>query len=289
MTAKILDGKLLSKQIREELRVEVADFIENNAEVPTLAAVLVGDDPASQVYVRNKVTGCEQVGMQSRLFRLPAETTTDELLTLIAKLNKPKDDPVHGILVQTPLPKQVDATRVLLAVSPLKDVDGFHPENLGRLVLGKPRFVACTPLGIQQLLLRNDIEIAGRRVVVVGRSETVGKPMALTAHAARRRRRCHGHGLPQQDARPGRRDATGRYPDRGDRPAALHHGRHDQARRHGGRRRHPSHASKAWWATSISRQPAKLPARITPVPGGVGPLTVTMLLVNTLAAARLQQ
>ena len=142
VTAAILDGKKLAKQIREELRDEVADFIENNAEVPTLAAVLVGNDPASEVYVRNKVTACEQVGMQSRLFRLPADTSQDELLALVAKLNKAKDEPVHGILVQLPLPKQIDVTRVLHAVSPLKDVDGFHPENVGRMVQGTSAFSA---------------------------------------------------------------------------------------------------------------------------------------------------
>ena len=179
MPAAILDGKKLAQQIRDELRDEVADFIENNAEVPTLAAVLVGNDPASEVYVRNKVRGCEQVGMQSRLFRLPAETSQDELLALVARLNKAKDEPVHGILVQLPLPKHIDVTRILQAVSPPKDVDGFHPENVGRLVQGHPRFLPCTPYGIQQLLVRNGIEIAGRHVVVVGRSETVGKPMAL--------------------------------------------------------------------------------------------------------------
>ena len=179
MPAAILDGKKLAQQIRDELRDEVADFIENNAEVPTLAAVLVGDDPASEVYVRNKVAGCEQVGMHSRLFRLPADTPQDELLTLIAKLNKAKDEPTHGILVQLPLPGHIDVTRVLHAVSPLKDVDGFHPENVGRLVQGNPRFLPCTPYGIQQLLVRNGIETDGRHVVVVGRSETVGKPMAL--------------------------------------------------------------------------------------------------------------
>jgi methylenetetrahydrofolate dehydrogenase (NADP+)/methenyltetrahydrofolate cyclohydrolase len=179
VTANLLDGKKLSAQIREELRDEVAEFIENNGEVPTLATVLVGDDPASQVYVRNKVSGCEQVGMQSKQFRLPAETTTEDLLTLVAKLNKAAEEPIHGILVQLPLPKQVDTMRVLNAVSPLKDVDGFHPENIGRMVQGNPRFLPCTPYGIQQLLVRNNIETVGRRVVVVGRSETVGKPMAL--------------------------------------------------------------------------------------------------------------
>ena len=141
MAATILDGKQLARTIREELRDDVAEFIENNAETPTLAAVLVGNDPASEVYVRNKITGCDQVGLNSRMFRLPAETSQDELLELVARLNKAKDEPVHGILVQLPLPAHIDVARVLQAVSPLKDVDGFHPENVGRLVQGHPRFV----------------------------------------------------------------------------------------------------------------------------------------------------
>ncbi len=129
VTAAILDGKKLALEIQAELREEVADFIENNAETPTLAAVLVGDDPASEVYVRNKQTACESIGMESRLHRLPADVSQDDLLTLIAKLNKAKDEPIHGILVQLPLPRQIDATRILHAVSPRKDVDGFHPEK----------------------------------------------------------------------------------------------------------------------------------------------------------------
>ncbi|MEX2114053.1 MAG: bifunctional methylenetetrahydrofolate dehydrogenase/methenyltetrahydrofolate cyclohydrolase FolD [Pirellulales bacterium] len=287
MTATLLDGKKLSAQIREELRDEVVEFIENNAEVPTLAAVLVGDDPASQVYVRNKVAGCEQVGIQSKLFRLPAETTTEELLTLIAKLNKAAEEPIHGILVQLPLPPHVDATRVLNAVSPLKDVDGFHPENVGRMVQGHPRFLPCTPYGIQQLLLRNHIETAGRCVVVVGRSETVGKPMALMLMQRGKGGDatvtvCHSKtpnlgevtrtadilivaiGQPQfikaEMVKPG--------------AVVIDVGIH---------RQHGRLVGDVDF-DAVSR----VAGAITPVPGGVGPLTVTMLLVNTLAAARLQ-
>ncbi len=288
MTAAILDGKKLAGQIREELRVEVADFIENNGEVPTLAAVLVGDDPASQVYVRNKVHGCGQVGIQSRLFTLPSTTSQDELLGLISKLNKGKDEPVHGILVQLPLPPHIDVQRVLQAVSPLKDVDGFHPENVGRLVQGHPRFLPCTPAGIQQLLVRNDIPIAGRHVVIVGRSETVGKPMALL--------------LAQRGAG-------------GDATVTLCHSK---------TRDMPKLTRLADILIVAINQPqfikddmvkpgavvvdvgihrteqglvgdvdfagvSQVAGHITPVPGGVGPLTVSMLLVNTLAAARIQQ
>jgi len=287
VTATLLDGKKLSAQIREELRDEVAEFIENNAEVPTLATVLVGDDPASQVYVRNKVTGCDQVGMQSKQFRLPAETTTEELLKLVAKLNKAAEEPIHGILVQLPLPKQVDAMRVLNAVSPLKDVDGFHPENIGRMVQGNPRYLPCTPYGIQQLLVRNNIETVGRRVVVVGRSETVGKPMAL---------------LLMQRGKGG--DATvtvchSKTPDLGSvtREADILIVAIGQPRFITAEMVRPGAVVVD---VGIHRQDGKLcgdvdfagvsqvAGRITPVPGGVGPLTVTMLLVNTLAAARLQ-
>ena len=176
-TAQIINGKLIAQQIRDELAVEVVEFIQNNSVVPCLAAVLVGDDPASQVYVRNKVKACEHVGIDSQLHRLPAETTQDDLLKLIAKLNK--DETVHGILVQLPLPGHMDTDLVLQAVSPAKDVDAFHPVNVGRLVQGKPRFLPCTPHGVMQLLKRTGIETAGKHAVVVGRSDIVGKPLAI--------------------------------------------------------------------------------------------------------------
>ena len=253
MTAAILDGKQLARQIREELHNEVAEFMQNNGEVPTLAAVLVGRDPASEVYVRNKVTGCEQVGMQSRLFRLPADVSQeDELLALIARLNKAKDEPVHGILVQLPLPRQIEVSRILHAVSPLKDVDAFHPENVGRLVQGNPRFLPCTPSGIQQLLLRDQVAIAGRRVVVVGRGETVGKPMALMLMQRGRGGDatvtvCHSK---TRDLREITRQADILIVAIG-RPRS-HHGRHGPPRRHRGRRGRPSHGRGASSATSTS-------------------------------------
>ncbi len=177
MTATILDGKAMAQQIRAEIAEEVADFIQNNATVPCLAAVLVGDNPASEVYVRNKRNACERAGIESQLHRLPGETTTDELLALVHKLNK--DPKVHGILVQLPLPSGIDENRILNSISPMKDVDALHPENVGRIVQGRPRYLPCTPHGVQQLLMRSNIEIAGRHAVVLGRSEIVGKPMAL--------------------------------------------------------------------------------------------------------------
>jgi methylenetetrahydrofolate dehydrogenase (NADP+)/methenyltetrahydrofolate cyclohydrolase len=285
MTATILDGKALAGEIRGEIGEQVADFIENNGTVPCLAAVLVGENAASQVYVRNKQQACQRSGIESRLHKLPDTTTQEELLTLVHKLNK--DHTVHGILVQLPLPEQIDATRVLRAVSPLKDVDGFHPENVGLIVEGRPRFLPCTPLGIQQLLLRRKIPIAGSHVVVLGRSDIVGKPIALM--------------LMQRG--PG-----------GDATVTVCHSR---------TRNLPEITrqadilivaiGKARFVTAGMVKPGavvidvginrteqglvgdvdfeavkEVAGQITPVPGGVGPLTIAMLLHNTLAAARMQ-
>jgi methylenetetrahydrofolate dehydrogenase (NADP+)/methenyltetrahydrofolate cyclohydrolase len=288
VTATILDGKRLARQIREELRDEVAEFIQNNGEVPTLAAVLVGADPASEVYVRNKVAACDDVGIQSRSFRLPADASQEALLALVTKLNRAHDEPIHGILVQLPLPGHIDVARVLQAINPLKDVDGFHPENVGRLVQGHPRYLPCTPAGIQQLLVRHDIETAGRHAVVVGRSETVGKPKALLlmqrgAGGDATVTVCHSKttrlgeitstadilivaaGKPQiikaEMVKPG--------------AVAVDVG---------------IHRTDAGLVGDVDfAEVSRVAGQITPVPGGVGPLTVTMLLVNTLAAARLQQ
>lgn len=176
MTAQILDGKETARVLREELAREVDQWRASGGAEPTLAAVLVGDDPASQVYVRNKERACSQVGMASRLLRRPASTTTQELLDLLESLNE--DRQVNGILVQLPLPASIDTQRVLDAVNPHKDVDAFCPENVGLLVQGRPRFLPCTPHGIVTLLARYNISLAGQHVVVVGRSDIVGKPLA---------------------------------------------------------------------------------------------------------------
>ena len=282
MTAKILDGKQLAQQIRAELTEEVIEFIQNNSVVPCLAAVLVGEDPASEVYVRNKQRACEAVGIDSQLHRLDASVPSEELLTLVAKLNK--DQAVHGILVQLPLPRQIDTCRVLIAINPAKDVDAFHPENVGRLVQGRPRFLPCTPQGVQQLLLRSEIEIAGRHVVVLGRSDIVGRPLSIM--------------LSQRG--PG-----------GDATVTLCHSRT------------PDLAAltktadilvvaigRPKFVTADMVRPGavvvdvginrtadgvvgdvdfeavrEVAGAITPVPGGIGPLTIAMLLKNTLSAA----
>jgi methylenetetrahydrofolate dehydrogenase (NADP+)/methenyltetrahydrofolate cyclohydrolase len=281
MSAELLDGKSLARQIRTELRDEVADFIENNVTIPTLAAVLVGEDAASEVYVRNKRRDCEEVGIQSQLHKLPSETTQAELLTLIAKLNK--DDAVHGILVQLPVPDQINTTRVLEAISPMKDVDAFHPENVGRLVQGRPLYLPCTPHGCVEMLRRHDISTTGKHVVIIGRSDIVGKPLSIM--------------LAQRGS-----DAT----------VTLCHSRTQDL---------PSVTRLADilvvaigrpnFVTAEMVKPGatvidvginrtddglvgdvdfeavkEVAGHITPVPGGVGPLTRVMLLVNTLAAAR---
>jgi methylenetetrahydrofolate dehydrogenase (NADP+) / methenyltetrahydrofolate cyclohydrolase len=283
MPAKILDGKQLAQQIRSDLSEEVIEFIQNNAVVPTLAAVLVGDNPASEVYVRNKRRACEAVGIESQLHRLGSDVSTDDLLKLIAKLNKVAE--VHGILVQLPLPKQIDKNRVLSAVSPAKDVDAFHPENVGRLVQGRPRFLPCTPQGVQQLLVRSGIEIAGRHVVILGRSEIVGRPLSIM--------------LSQR--------GTG-----GDATVTLVHSRtRDLPAVTRGADILVAAIGQPKFVTAEMVKPgaavvdvginrvadrvvgdvdfdavAQVAGAITPVPGGVGPLTIAMLLRNTLLAAQ---
>lgn len=283
MPADLLDGKVLSQQLQSELAEEVARFKAAGGATPCLAAVLVGDDPASDVYVRNKRRGCERVGIDSVLHRLPAATSLADLVALVARLNA--DAAVHGILVQLPLPPHIEAAAVLDVVSPLKDVDCFHPENVGLLVQGRPRFKPCTPHGVQQLLLRCGVKTAGKHAVVLGRSEIVGKPLASL--------------LMQRG--PG-----------GDATVTICHSRTvnlaaitrqaDILIAAIGRPQFVTADMVRPGATvidvGINRTPeglvgdvdfaavCQVAGRITPVPGGVGPLTVTMLLFNTLAAAQ---
>ncbi len=283
MPARILDGKQLAQQIRSELAEEVIEFIQNNAVVPCLAAVLVGEDPASEVYVRNKRTACEAVGIESQLHRLPADTRSDDLLKLIARLNK--DGEVHGILVQLPLPKQIDKNRVLLAVSPMKDVDAFHPENVGRLVQGRPRFLPCTPQGVQQLLVRNGVELAGRHVVILGRSEIVGRPLSIML-----------------SQRGGNGDATVTVCHSRSLDLAAITRTADILIAAIGQPKFVTAEMVKPGATVVDvginrtdsgvvgdvdfQAVAEVAGAITPVPGGVGPLTIAMLLSNTLSAAQ---
>lgn len=174
--AMLIDGKAISQQIKDELKEKAAKLKDAGVDV-TLAVIQVGDDPASSVYVRNKKRGCEYIGIGSVSYELPGETTQEELLDLIGELNRKKE--INGILVQLPLPAHIDEDTVIKAIDPKKDVDGFHPQSVGALCIGQPGFVSCTPAGVIQLLKRSGIEIAGKECVVLGRSNIVGKPMAL--------------------------------------------------------------------------------------------------------------
>ncbi len=173
---KIIDGKAISLEIKDELKKQVAEYKEQGIEI-TLAVIKVGNDPASAVYVRNKEKACEYIGVTSKTFALPEETTEEELLDLVSDLNK--DDSINGILVQLPLPKHIDESKVLLAIDPKKDVDGFHPISVGKMVIGEDTFLPCTPAGIIEMLKRSNIEIQGKECVVIGRSNIVGKPMSM--------------------------------------------------------------------------------------------------------------
>lgn len=173
---QIIDGKKISQEIKDELREKMAELKQKGGS-RCLAVIQVGDDPASSVYVNNKKKACEYIGIDSESYHLPEETTEKELLELIEELNRKPE--VNGILVQLPLPKQIDENKILLAISPEKDVDGFHPVNVGNLSIGRPGFVSCTPAGVIQLLKRSGIEIEGKECVVLGRSNIVGKPMAM--------------------------------------------------------------------------------------------------------------
>lgn len=282
--AKLLDGKQLARTMEGEIAAEAAALLKATGVKPGLAAVLVGDNPASQIYVRNKRKACERVGMDSWLHEIPRDVSQEQLLGLVRQLN---DDPrVHGILVQLPLPPQIDEEAVIRAVSPWKDVDGFGPENLGLLAAGHPRYVSCTPAGVQQLLVRNDISPEGKHVVIVGRSNIVGKPLALLLMqkmpgANATVTVCHSRSpniaaltrqadivvmaigqaqfLKADMIRPGavvvdvgtNRTAEGKLVGDVDFAAVE-----------------------------------KVASAITPVPGGVGPMTITMLLYNTCQAAR---
>lgn len=174
--AKLIDGKLISTQIKDELKAEVAELKANGKEI-CLAVIQVGNDPASSVYVGNKKKACEYIGIKSLAYELPEDTTKEELIELIKKLNN--DDTVHGILVQLPVPKHINDETIINTISPQKDVDGFHPASVGALSIGQKGFVSCTPAGIIQLLKRSDIEIQGKNCVVIGRSNIVGKPMSM--------------------------------------------------------------------------------------------------------------
>jgi methylenetetrahydrofolate dehydrogenase (NADP+)/methenyltetrahydrofolate cyclohydrolase len=291
VSARILDGKAIARQIETELVAEVADFVENNGVAPCLAAVLVGDDPASQVYVKNKRLACERVGIDSRLHRLPADTVEVDLLELVARLNA--DEEVHGILVQLPLPAQIGASRILDAVHPLKDVDCFHPENVGLLAQGRPRFVPCTPHGCLQILHRSGIPVAGQHAVIVGRSEIVGRPLATLLSLKDSPLGADYANATVTMAHSRTRDLASVTRQADILIAAIGSPRLIRAEM--------VRPGATVIDVGINRTEAGLcgdvdfagvkevAGAITPVPGGVGPLTITMLLNNTLAAARWQE
>jgi methylenetetrahydrofolate dehydrogenase (NADP+) / methenyltetrahydrofolate cyclohydrolase len=303
VTARILSGNAIRDQIYAELKQEIAALVSAGVR-PGLAAVLVGENPASQIYVRSKIAACEQLGLGSWLYTPPATVSTDEMIALVKELNA-RDD-VDGILVQLPLPAQLDTKRVLEAVDPSKDVDGLHPSNLGRLVSGRAGLVACTPAGVMEILRRSGIPISGADAVVIGRSDMVGKPMALLLmHAHATVTICHSktRNLPEVVrradivvaaigraamvepcwVRPGATVidvGTIRVTDaaEAERIFAKYPAKLARFREKG-----------SVLVGDVHPEVAEVAGTITPVPGGVGLLTIAMLMSNTVKAARLRR
>jgi methylenetetrahydrofolate dehydrogenase (NADP+)/methenyltetrahydrofolate cyclohydrolase len=289
VSARLLDGAAIARQIRQEASEAVRGLAESGVR-PGLAVVLVGDDPASAIYVRSKTRACEELGLQHETQRMSSTSSTDEVLAIVDALNARPD--VHGILVQLPLPKQVETQRVLDRVSPAKDVDGFHPANVGRLVQKRPRFVACTPAGIMEMLRREGIGVAGRRAVVVGRSDIVGKPMAImlmqrgpggdatvtVCHSKTRDLPAVCRSADILIAAIGKAEfVKGAWVKAGAVVIDVGINRVDD----------PSHP-KGYRLTGDAAfaECAAVASAITPVPGGVGPMTIAMLMANTLQAMK---
>ena len=282
MSYQLIDGKAISGQIKEECRIKAMEYKEKGIEI-TLAVVQVGADPASGVYVRNKKRACEECGIKSLSYELPEETSEKELLSLIQKLNE--DEAVNGILVQLPLPEQIDENKVILAIDRKKDVDGFHPMSAGALCTGQKGFVSCTPAGIIQLLKRSNIEIAGKECVVIGRSNIVGKPAALLLLAENGTVTiCHSKTVNLKEvtrradilvAAVGKpKFITADYIKEG--AAVIDVGIHRNEN------------GKLCGDVDFESVAPKCSA-ITPVPGGVGPMTIAMLMSNCIASVDLQK
>jgi len=290
LSATILDGKAIAAQIEAELAEQVAEFIQNNGHEPTLAAVLVGDDPASAIYVKNKRSACERVGIESRLHRLGPSTTEEELLELVAELNN--DDDVHGILVQLPLPTQIREQKVLDAVHPLKDVDCFHPENVGLLVQGRPRYIPCTPHGCLQILHRSGINVSGKHAVVVGRSEIVGKPVATLLAAKESHLGPNACNATVTLCHSRTKDLAGICRQADILVAAIGRAKSitDEMIKPGAAVIDVGiNRTESGLVGDVDFDAAReIAGAITPVPRGVGPMTIVMLMHNTLAAARAQ-
>jgi len=291
MSARIIDGKQIAQEIRAELKLEVSQIRIQNGIVPGLGVILVGEDPASKSYVTAKERACHEIGMRSDDNRLPAGTSQAELMALVRKMNA--DPAINGILVQLPLPKHLNETEVLLAIDPLKDVDGFHPVNVGKMVIGEKAFLPCTPHGVVQLLVRSGVQIEGAHVVVVGRSNIVGKPVAnMLLQKAKNANAtvtiCHtktkdiGYFTRQADiiiAAAGRPNTITADMVR---PGAVVIDV--------GVNRVEAPGAKTGYRLvgdvdfDAVKEKASL---ITPVPGGVGPMTITMLLYNTVESAKM--
>ena len=280
--AKIIDGKQISLDIKNELKEKVAKYKEQGIEI-TLVVVKVGNDPASAVYVRNKEKACEYVGINSKTLALPEETTEEELLNVVKELNEDKN--VNGILVQLPLPKHIDESKFLLTIDSTKDVDGFHPVNVGKMVIGEDTFLPCTPAGIIEMIKRTDIDIEGKECVVIGRSNIVGKPMAMlmlkenaTVTIAHSRTKDLKEVTKRADiivAAIGKaKFVTADYVKEGAVVIDVGMDRDENGKLCG---------------DVDFESVSKVASAITPVPGGVGPMTVTMLLVNCLRSVELNK
>lgn len=275
---KLIDGKQLAQKRREEVKQAVEE-LKGQGIVPGLAVILVGEDPASQVYVRNKEKACHEVGFYSEVHRLPGDTTQEELLQLIDRLNN--DDKIHGLLVQLPVPKHIDEKAVIHAISPKKDVDGFLPENLGSLLIGEPAFEPCTPKGCIDLIKETGIEISGKKAVVVGRSNIVGKPVAMMLLRENATvTMCHSRTKNLKEeilaadivvAAIGKANfITGDMIKDGAVVIDVGINRLEDGKMAGDVDRASLEGRDCW---------------LTPVPGGVGPMTITMLMKNTLESA----
>ena len=303
MAAKILDGSKMAAEIRAEVGAEVKTMAAGGVR-PGLAVVLVGHNPASEVYVRGKVKSCEEVGIYSEKHTPPDTATTQELLDLVADLNR--RDEIDGILVQLPLPSHVDAKKVLLAVDPAKDVDGFHPMNVGYLSTQRPGLVPCTPAGVMEILKRSSIPVAGQEAVVVGRSDSVGKPVAmLLLNANATVTVCHSktRDLPgvcrKADILVAAIGQAGMITRNFVKPGAtvIDVGMNKVSERSefdrlfaGNKKREETFLAKgSTLVGDVHPEVADVAGALTPVPGGVGPLTIAMLMANTLKAAKLRR
>ena len=303
MTARVLDGTKIRDEIFAELKQEVAQLAAQGLR-PGLAAVLVGENPASQLYVKSKIAACEQLGLASWLHSSPASVTTEWMLQLVSDLNN--DNNVDGILIQLPLPAQVDSKRVLEAVSPAKDVDGFHPVSMGMLVSNRPGLVACTPAGCMEILRRNHIPTEGANAVVLGRSDIVGKPMALLLlHANATVTVCHSKSRDLPDiirradilvaaiGRPGFVQSDWIKPG----AAVIDVGTNKVTDANEAQcllanfpaRLEKFHAKGSVLVGDVHPDAVHTAGALTPVPGGVGPMTITMLMSNTVKAAKLRR